>query len=110
MVVRDAHISKILKLLEIVWRTRKLRYDSAMTMSSCRGLCTRYKVKVSSRNPTYYAGDVKRCARCMLYISWHEFKCPCCGTKLRTKPKRPNKYNEFKTDVSGNLAQVDLAV
>jgi len=81
-----------------------------MTMSSCRGLCPKYKVKVSSRNATYYAGDVKRCARCMLYIRWADFKCPCCGTKLRTKPKRPNKYNEYRLDEVRELGQVDLAI
>ncbi len=53
----------------------------------CKGICIRYKS--SGR----YATGNKRCNQCNLFIKWNGLLCPCCGYKLRTRP-RHSKYKE----------------
>ena len=47
----------------------------------CKGICIRHKA--SSR----YATGQKRCQVCELFIKWDGLSCPCCGYKLRTRPR-----------------------
>ena len=51
----------------------------------CKGVCIRHKA--SSR----YATGQKRCQVCELFIKWNGLSCPCCGYKLRTKPRNFSK-------------------
>jgi hypothetical protein len=51
----------------------------------CKGICIRHK---GSRG---YATGNKRCNQCDLFIKCEGLWCPCCGYKLRTKP-RHSKY------------------
>jgi predicted amidophosphoribosyltransferase len=53
----------------------------------CKGICIRYKS--SGR----YATGNKRCNQCNLFIKWNGLLCPCCGYKLRTRP-RHSKFKE----------------
>jgi hypothetical protein len=53
----------------------------------CKGICIRYK------NSGHYAIGNKRCQHCNLYIKWEGLLCPCCGYKLRIRP-RVSKYKE----------------
>jgi uncharacterized Zn finger protein (UPF0148 family) len=53
----------------------------------CNGICIRHK---ASRG---YATGNKRCNRCNLFIKWDGLLCPCCGYKLRTRP-RVSRYKE----------------
>jgi hypothetical protein len=52
---------------------------------ACRGVCIHYKT--SGR----YATGHKRCGHCNLFIKWDGFWCPCCGYKLRSRPRRFGK-------------------
>ena len=54
---------------------------------ACKGICIRYK---SYRR---YAAGSKRCHQCNIFIKWDVLLCPCCGYKLRTRP-RHSKYKE----------------
>ena len=54
----------------------------------CKGICIRYK-----NSGRYYATGNKRCQHCTLFIKWDGILCPCCGYKLRTRP-RVSKYKE----------------
>jgi hypothetical protein len=47
----------------------------------CKGICIRHKV--SNR----YVNGQKRCQVCELFIKWDGLWCPCCGYKLRTRPR-----------------------
>jgi hypothetical protein len=47
----------------------------------CKGICIRHKV--SGR----YATGNKRCQQWDLFIKWDGLWCPCCGYKLRTRPR-----------------------
>ena len=51
----------------------------------CKGICICHKA--SSR----YATGQKRCQVCELFIKWDGLSCPCCGYKLRTRPRNFSK-------------------
>ena len=59
---------------------------------NCKGICHRYKIDKSKREGRYCFGQ-KRCNKCGLFIQWDGFFCPCCGCRLRLKP-RNGKYKE----------------
>ena len=48
----------------------------------CKGICVRHKA--SSR----YSAGHKRCQVCELFIKWDGVFCPCCGYKLRIRPRK----------------------
>jgi hypothetical protein len=48
---------------------------------TCKGICIHHRA--SSR----YATGQKRCQVCELFIKWDGLFCPCCGYKLRTRPR-----------------------
>ncbi len=54
---------------------------------TCKGICIRYK------SYGRYADGNKRCNQCNLFIRWDGILCPCCGYKLRTKPR----HSKFKS-------------
>jgi hypothetical protein len=54
---------------------------------TCKGICIRHKV--SGR----YVNGHKRCQPCTIFIKWEGILFPCCGYKLRTRP-RVSKYKE----------------
>ena len=49
---------------------------------TCKGICIRHKA-VSNN----YANRQKRCKICELFIKWDRLYCPCCGCRLRAKPR-----------------------
>jgi hypothetical protein len=49
---------------------------------TCKGICIRYKA--DSNN---YANGQKRCQICDLFMQWDGIFCPCCGYKLRNRPR-----------------------
>jgi hypothetical protein len=51
----------------------------------CNGICLRHR---SSNN---YSNGQKRCQICDLFIEWDGLRCPCCGYKLRTRPRNFSK-------------------
>lgn len=52
----------------------------------CKGICQRHKALKPNRGGRYLAGQ-KRCQVCQIYINWNGLFCPCCGYRLRTKPR-----------------------
>jgi hypothetical protein len=52
---------------------------------ACKGICGRYKTTFSNN----YANGQKRCQICELFIKWDQLYCPCCGYRLRTRPRNP---------------------
>ena len=49
---------------------------------TCKGICVRYKA-----DSNHYANGQKCCQICELFIKWDGLFCPCCGYKLRTRPR-----------------------
>ena len=48
---------------------------------TCKGICIRH------RTSNHYASGQKRCQVCEIFIKWDGLFCPCCGYKLRTRPR-----------------------
>lgn len=57
---------------------------------SCKGICQKHKAAGNGTVGRYKNGQ-KRCSVCELFIVWLGLWCPCCGFKLRLKPKN-SKY------------------
>src|SRR5437588_538712 len=57
---------------------------------TCKGICIRHKAQKPSNSGRYAIGQ-KRCQICEIFIKWDGIWCPCCGYRLRTRP-RNKKY------------------
>jgi len=53
---------------------------------TCKGICTRYKAQKPVGTGRYSSGQ-RRCQICEIFINWEGLWCPCCGYRLRTKPR-----------------------
>ncbi len=68
---------------------------------TCKGICDQHKAKKPLGIGRYASGQ-KRCQICEIFIKWEGKWCPCCGYRLRCKPrnivyKDKLKGTEFKT-------------
>ncbi len=56
---------------------------------ACKGVCVRHKATHGGGSYTLrYAEGQKRCQVCQIYLIWQSNNyCPCCGNKLRIKPR-----------------------
>lgn len=56
----------------------------------CIGLCkTKYKFPRQGGNSQLYLKGAKRCQNCEgKYVQWEGIFCPCCGGRLRLKPRK----------------------
>jgi hypothetical protein len=52
----------------------------------CKGICIRHKAHKPVDDGRYATGQ-KRCQVCEIFINWNGLWCPCCGYRLRTKPR-----------------------
>ncbi|MDQ3872386.1 MAG: hypothetical protein M3258_02115 [Thermoproteota archaeon] len=55
---------------------------------TCRGICKQHKVSgpANSSARKYSAGQ-RRCSKCEIFMRWEGAWCPCCGCRLRSKPR-----------------------
>ena len=53
----------------------------------CKGVCTRHKAPKPTNHIQRYVIGQKRCQVCDIFIWWDGAWCPCCGCRLRTKPR-----------------------
>jgi RNA polymerase subunit RPABC4/transcription elongation factor Spt4 len=53
---------------------------------ACKGICLRHRAQKPVDSGRYASGQ-KRCQVCEIFIKWDTLWCPCCGYKLRTKPR-----------------------
>lgn len=56
----------------------------------CNGLCERLKT-TSIKNSLRYQTGQKRCSLCAQYFYTEDVRCPCCTTRLRSKPRTRHK-------------------
>jgi hypothetical protein len=60
---------------------------------ACRNICQKYKIPHIQKEGGLYDRGFKRCnAHCSTYLHWEGLWCPCCGMRLRTKPRTPTKH------------------
>jgi DNA-directed RNA polymerase subunit RPC12/RpoP len=62
---------------------------------SCKGICVKYRA-TKPRGSGRYASGQKRCQRCELFMRWQGLECPCCGFRLRMKPRGSYYKVKFK--------------
>ena len=71
----------------------------------CKGICSRHKAMRPSTGKRYLTGQ-KRCQVCQVFINWPGFFCPCCGYRLRIKPR--NKKYRYNLILNYNLKNKKL--
>ncbi len=70
-----------------------------MTKMVCKGICVRHKATKPVGTGRYTIGQ-KRCQGCEIYLKWDGVFGPCCGYRLRTKPR--NLKLEAKLTINKN--------
>jgi hypothetical protein len=75
----------------------------------CKGTCVRHKaLKPKPLGTGRYSVGQKRCQVCELFLRWDGFWCPCCGYRLRTRPRNKKFKNELRIEVEkGKLSAVN---
>ena len=53
---------------------------------SCKSICIRHKAQKPVGSGRYASGQ-KRCQICEIFMNWPGLWCPCCGYRLRAKPR-----------------------
>jgi hypothetical protein len=61
----------------------------------CKGICVRHKAMKPVRIGRYSTGQ-KRCQICETFLKWDGLWCPCCGYRLRTKPRNLKLKTELR--------------
>lgn len=68
---------------------------------ACKNTCLKYKAVNTDCKNARYANGQKRCPVCETFLIWDlSNNCPCCGHKLRLKPKNARlkmQYNNILT-------------
>jgi hypothetical protein len=68
----------------------------------CKGLCTRYKATKPKSGSRYGAGQ-KGCSSCNVFLNWQGLFCPCCGIRLRLKPKTKKQKEKLQKELKITL-------
>jgi hypothetical protein len=71
---------------------------------TCKGICMRHKVQKPVSSGRYSSGQ-KRCQICELFIKWDGLWCPCCGYRLRTRPRNLKYKAKLRARESIKTAQ-----
>jgi hypothetical protein len=70
-----------------------LVYRDKMT---CKGICSRHKAQKPVGAGRYATGQ-RRCQICEIFIKWDGLWCPCCGYRLRSKPRNLKYKAKLRT-------------
>src|SRR5713226_2797836 len=76
---------------------------------TCKGICTRYKAQKPVGTGRYALGQ-KRCQSCEIFIKWEGLWCPCCGYRLRTKPRNLKYKAKLRARVEADSQLESVAV
>ena len=76
---------------------------------TCKGICTRYKAQKPVGTGRYASGQ-KRCQICEIFIKWEGLWCPCCGYRLRTKPRNLKYKAKLRARVEADSQLESIAV
>ena len=71
---------------------------------TCKGICTRYKAQKPVGTGRYASGQ-RRCQICEIFIKWEGLWCPCCGYRLRTKPRNLKYKAKLRARVEADAAE-----
>ena len=71
---------------------------------TCKGICIRHKAQKLVGSGRYASGQ-KRCQICEIFIKWDGLWCPCCGYRLRTRPRNLEYKAKLRARESIKMAQ-----
>lgn len=63
---------------------------------TCKDICVRHRAQKPAGSGRYASGQ-KRCQVCEIFLKWDGLWCPCCGYRLRTKPRNSAFKKKFST-------------
>ncbi len=63
----------------------------------CKGRCLRHKALKPGLGIGRYSTGQKRCQICETFLNWGGLWCPCCGYRLRTRPRNLKLKSELRT-------------
>ncbi len=72
----------------------------------CKGICVRHKAAKPVGAGRYASGQ-KRCQICELFINWDANFCPCCGYRLRGKPRNLKYKAKLRTQFSPLISKAE---
>jgi hypothetical protein len=64
---------------------------------TCKGICIRHRAEKPLGHFGRYAAGQKRCQICAIYMRWDGIWCPCCGCRVRTRPRNSKFKQKLKT-------------
>jgi len=73
----------------------------------CKGICIRHKAQKPPGLSRYAVGQ-RRCQICEIFMIWYSSFCPCCGYRLRTKPRNMNYDVKLRISNKTNEARRNL--
>ena len=75
---------------------------------TCKGICIRYKAQKPVGTGRYVSGQ-RRCQICEIFIKWEGLWCPCCGYRLRTKPRNLKYKAKLRARVEADSKEEESA-
>src|SRR5688572_26128727 len=78
-------------------------YTKHMT---CKGICVRHKAQKPVGSGRYATGQ-KRCQICEIFIKWDGLWCPCCGYRLRSKPRNLKYKAKLRAKQRIEIAKIE---
>jgi DNA-directed RNA polymerase subunit RPC12/RpoP len=73
---------------------------------TCKGICVRYKAQKPVGTGRYASGQ-RRCQICEIFIKWEGLWCPCCGYRLRTKPRNLKYKAKLRARVEADSLEAE---
>lgn len=74
---------------------------------TCKGICIRYKAQKPVGSGRYATGQ-RRCQICEIFIKWAGLWCPCCGYRLRTKPRNLKYKAKLRARVQADADKPEI--
>ncbi|MRN41691.1 MAG: hypothetical protein FIO02_11715 [Nitrosopumilales archaeon] len=74
---------------------------------TCKGICIRHKAHKPVGAGRYSTGQ-KRCQICEIFLKWDGLWCPCCGYRLRTKPRNLKYKSKLRAIKKNTMADPKL--
>jgi hypothetical protein len=62
----------------------------------CKNICLQYQAQKHGNEGRYEKGQ-KRCQTCGIFLNWEGNFCPCCGYRLRGKPRNTKYKDKMRT-------------
>lgn len=69
-------------------------------LMTCKGRCEQHRALRPADGSGRYSAGQKRCAMCEIFIKWKGSWCPCCGCRLRSKPRNTVDRRRAAMDLS----------